>query len=67
MPLQEKRVKLVCGHKFNYEPLYNDIFNQVVSDETCNYKDRIDGKTALDEAIKHGQSAMEEKIRIFKK
>ena len=28
MPLQEKRVKLVCGHKFNYEPLYNDIFNQ---------------------------------------
>ena len=27
LPLTEKFVKLVCGHKFNYVPLYNDIVN----------------------------------------
>lgn len=27
-PLQENYVKLKCGHSFNYESLYNDIFNQ---------------------------------------
>lgn len=26
-PLTEKFVKLICGHKFNYVPLYNDIVN----------------------------------------
>ena len=27
LPLIDKYVELNCGHKFNYEPLYNDIFN----------------------------------------
>lgn len=27
LPLKDKFVKLKCGHKFNYEPLYKDIFN----------------------------------------
>jgi hypothetical protein len=27
LPLKEKFVELKCGHKFNYEPLYKDIFN----------------------------------------
>jgi len=27
LPLTDKYVVLECGHKFNYEPLYNDIFN----------------------------------------
>jgi len=27
MPLSDKFVTLSCGHKFNYVPLYNDIFN----------------------------------------
>jgi len=26
-PLKEKFVELKCGHKFNYDPLYKDIFN----------------------------------------
>jgi len=27
LPLKEKFVQLNCGHKFNYEPLYKDLFN----------------------------------------
>ena len=27
LPLSDKFVTLSCGHKFNYVPLYNDIFN----------------------------------------
>ena len=27
LPLTDKFVNLSCGHKFNYIPLYNDIFN----------------------------------------
>lgn len=27
MPLTDKFVELECGHKFNYEPLYNDVKN----------------------------------------
>jgi hypothetical protein len=27
LPLKEKFVELTCGHKFNYDPLYKDIFN----------------------------------------
>jgi len=26
-PLSDKFVELICGHKFNYIPLYNDIYN----------------------------------------
>ena len=27
-PLVDKYVSMSCGHKFNYVPLYNDLFNQ---------------------------------------
>lgn len=27
LPLDDRFVKLKCGHKFNYEPLYKDISN----------------------------------------
>jgi len=27
LPLKDYYVQLNCGHKFNYEPLYKDIFN----------------------------------------
>ena len=27
LPLTDKYIKLNCGHKFNYIPLYHDIYN----------------------------------------
>jgi hypothetical protein len=27
LPLEENHVKLLCGHKFNYDAIFNDVYN----------------------------------------
>lgn len=46
LPLTERFVELNCGHKFNYEPLYKDIFNHK---KKFNYLEQIKTK------LKHNQ------------
>ena len=38
MPLSENFVKMECGHKFNYIPLYNDILNHKKKFNTMEHK-----------------------------
>lgn len=38
--LTKSQIKLICGHKFNYMPLYNELYKQKQKNqyETCNLK-----------------------------
>ena len=46
---------------------YLDLVDQVLTDESCNYIDPINGKTALEEAIKHDRNDIAEKVRLLVK
>jgi hypothetical protein len=41
MPLDDTRVELSCGHKFNYEPLFNDIVNHKKKFNSMEYNGRL--------------------------